>query len=79
MSAPARECSTGKFRWSDHERAARALARIQAEPEPGRLYVPTRTFRCPKCEGYHLTSKSPSKPGGRGKRRRGTPSKGRTR
>ncbi len=77
MSAPV-VCSTGKRRFTSADGAARRLAAILDAPEPGRLYVPSGYRRCEKCSGFHLTSKS-GKPTARGKSRRGSYTKGRTR
>lgn len=48
-------CVTGKVRFRDRHSASVALARAQRDPNPGR--VEERTYRCPECAGWHLTSK----------------------
>ena len=54
-----RMCS-GKHRWAD-ELAARAgaIQSLEARPEGRKLY----TYKCPVCQGYHLTKKWSSEKG----------------
>lgn len=57
-------CSSGKRRFRDRIAAEAALARITFRHEvSGRrrahaYKVPVRTYRCPECHGWHLTSRA---------------------
>lgn len=51
-------CSTGKARFGSIAAAQGRLSEILDQPDPSRLYVPTGVISCPKCGGYHLTSRS---------------------
>jgi len=68
---PDRSCPSGKTRYRDPPHAAQQLAKIQDNPDPQRLYMPTGYRYCPRCRGHHLTS-SISRPGGRTPRRQRT-------
>jgi hypothetical protein len=52
-------CSTGKRRFSDSRAAYRRLDQIQQGPRDSinALYTPVGVVSCPKCGGFHLTSK----------------------
>jgi hypothetical protein len=47
-------CPTGKVRYRDHASATAAL-RYKA---PGREVTPVRAYPCPRCNGWHTTSKA---------------------
>lgn len=51
-------CTTGKARFASAADARARLNEIIDNPDPSRLYAPTGVIECPKCGGYHLTSKS---------------------
>lgn len=51
-------CATGKARFP-HEHAARArLGALADTPDRGRGYRPVGVYRCGRCGGWHLTSKT---------------------
>jgi hypothetical protein len=45
-----------KRRYTSAEKAALALSDVQAEP--GKTYLPCRSYQCPYCHGWHLTHQS---------------------
>ena len=51
----ARRCPTKrrKVRFRTHEDASRALALIRRK---GSAHTPVRSYKCPTCGGWHLTS-----------------------
>lgn len=58
MVLPTGVCRTGKMRFPDERTAARALRQARQNREAmhsGR--VEKRYYRCPHCEGFHLTSR----------------------
>jgi hypothetical protein len=49
----------GKRRFRDHAEAVRSLRGIRASRWQGRDGVkPVRCYHCPRCNGWHLTSKA---------------------
>jgi hypothetical protein len=52
-------CTTGKARFPTQHAAKTRLAEIRANPDPARMYEPCATIHCRKCDGWHLTSRSP--------------------
>lgn len=49
-------CPTGKLRYRDRVAALLALGRIDdIDPRRGEK----RAYRCPRCRGWHLTSRPP--------------------
>lgn len=66
----AKRCRTGKAPFATKEAAQARLDEIIANPEPGRLYHPTRVApRCSSCGQFHLTSNT-AKRYAKGKRSR---------
>lgn len=55
-------CPTGKRRYKDEASALVALERIQRTDDPRRTKTPQRTYDCPYCAGWHLSSTSRQKP-----------------
>lgn len=53
ITAPARTCPSGKMRYLGHTEAHMALRRKKRQ---NTLLKPVRAYRCPSCEGFHLTS-----------------------
>lgn len=49
-----KRCPTGKRRYRDHEEAVRGLRNVRSKDKRER--TPVRTYECPKCRGFHLTS-----------------------
>lgn len=49
-------CPTRKRRYITRTQADAALGRIWSTPRSGRR-LETRTYHCPTCNGWHLTSK----------------------
>lgn len=47
-------CPTGKQRYRDRLEARMALLRCTTDTDPRRQEK--RTYRCPDCHGWHLTS-----------------------
>lgn len=45
----------GKIRY--HDRVAAMLALAKAQRSPSRRRHESRAYHCPKCDGWHLTSK----------------------
>jgi hypothetical protein len=43
----------GKVRYRNHEDATRALSTLR---RTGSSNIPQRAYRCPACQGWHLTS-----------------------
>jgi hypothetical protein len=52
-------CKTGKQRFPDRVAADTSMAEIRQRSD--RDVVPTRSYQCPFCRGWHLTSK-PGRP-----------------
>ncbi|MCU1356398.1 MAG: hypothetical protein JWM89_1816 [Acidimicrobiales bacterium] len=50
-----KRCPSGKTRFRDHEAATRALRRTESS---NRMVRPARAYECPRCKGWHLTSKA---------------------
>lgn len=48
-------CPTNKRRYPDHATASAVLRKAKRRRRPGPS-DPIRFYRCPICEGYHLTS-----------------------
>lgn len=48
-------CRTGKKRYHDQDAARQAIASI-VRLHPGRGKLPQRSYQCPFCNGWHLTS-----------------------
>lgn len=48
-------CVSGKRGYGDQQTANQVLGRIWAKPKPGRQ-LECRTYRCPQCDQWHLTS-----------------------
>lgn len=57
----ARRCPSKrrKVRFRTHEDASRALALLR---RTGSESIPVRSYKCPTCGGWHLTSKSAWRP-----------------
>jgi hypothetical protein len=52
-----RLCPTGKFAYAEEGYARKKLAYLACLPDEQRkVRAPTRTYRCPKCGWWHLTS-----------------------
>lgn len=49
---------TGKARYRSEGSAESVLSTIWSTPNPGRR-LERRSYMCPHCEGWHLTSKPP--------------------
>lgn len=47
----------GKRAWPTEELAQRALTNIWRRPRPGGRQMELRTYQCPDCGHWHLTSK----------------------
>jgi hypothetical protein len=47
----------GKVRFHDEIAAKIALAKIRAKDNPRRPKTERRVYHCPKCAGWHLTSR----------------------
>ena len=48
-------CPSGKRRYPDHPTAKAVLSKAKRRRRPGPC-DPVRFYRCPSCEGWHLTS-----------------------
>lgn len=55
MMKNSHRCSCGKRRFRDHLQAVRALHNISNRATPGD-HIPVRSYACPMCSGWHLTS-----------------------
>lgn len=57
MRARKQRCSSRnrKVRYRDHAQAVKALQRLKNTST--RSVIPVRVYECPRCGGYHLTSK----------------------
>lgn len=51
------KCSTGKRRFKTDVDAKIVLSRIQWKDNASRKSTEKRSYHCPICNGYHLTSK----------------------
>lgn len=52
-------CPTGKRRYRDSIGARLALATIRQRDSAHRPKTERRAYRCPDCNGWHLTAKGP--------------------
>lgn len=57
MTRTTGRCPSGKNRYRDRITALLALANIARRDSPQRLKTERRAYRCPQCNGWHLTSK----------------------
>lgn len=57
FARPGKSAQCPKVRYGDELAAKLALAKIQAEDQPG--HAERRPFACPRCRGWHLTSQEP--------------------
>lgn len=46
-----------KFRFATKEKAAKALRQAKARRPPGDPHTEKRTYKCKRCDGWHLTSR----------------------
>lgn len=49
------KCDTGKTRFRDQKEAIDSIRHL--EHKSSREEIPIRTYKCPKCHGWHVTSK----------------------
>lgn len=49
-------CPHGKSAWPTKEMADKALKQIWRRPRPGGRRMETRSYQCPECRHFHLTS-----------------------
>ena len=49
--------ASGKHIYRDNVSALLAVARYQRIDDPNRATLPVRSYKCPKCPGWHTTSK----------------------
>jgi len=52
------DCTTGKRRYGSERHARGALTWVNANADDVRPYKPTDVYRCSRCRGWHLTSRS---------------------
>jgi hypothetical protein len=51
-----RQCRSGKTRFPDHQSAVAALRAVRRKS--GRDRLPSRTYECDMCVGWHLTAQT---------------------